>query len=150
MAARCPGAKVLGVGELVGWRLVFRGRGSGNYLTIEPAEGGRVPVAAWETGPAEERELDLYEDYPRFYDKRPASIACRMLGSGQEERVQGFLYVMHDGFPAGRPADSYMRACVDGYESFGFDPAILYAAREYSAALEEAENKNSGNAAWDS
>ena len=137
MAARCPGAKLLGTGILPGQRLVFRGRGSGNYLTIEPAAQGSVPVGVWAVDPQEEKALDLYEDYPVFYRKEFLTIDCHMFASGQNERVRGFVYIMRDGFPAGRPEEAYMRACLEGYSSFGFDPETLYAAERYSVRLAE-------------
>jgi len=47
MGYRCPQARPVGVAELKDWRLLFRGSGTGNYLTIEPALGFSVPVAVW-------------------------------------------------------------------------------------------------------
>ena len=48
MAHRCPTAKVVGASSLKGRRLLFRG-GHGNAVaTVEPYEGGSVPVLAWE------------------------------------------------------------------------------------------------------
>ena len=47
MQCRCPDAHVAGTAELPGWRLMYKGSGSGNYLTIERAEGYTVPVAVW-------------------------------------------------------------------------------------------------------
>lgn len=137
MAARCPEAKALGTGFLPGWRLVFRGRGSGNYLTIEEDGEHSVPVVVWAVSPEDERALDLYEDYPRFYFKKTLSLSCRELATGQERQILGFAYIMEEGFPAGQPTEPYMAACLEGYRTFDLDPEELYAARRYSGELEE-------------
>ena len=57
MAYRCPNARPVGTSQLEGWRLLFRGSGSGNYLTIEPAPGCVVPVAVWAVTKADEAGL---------------------------------------------------------------------------------------------
>ena len=38
MEWRCPRAKIAGYGTLQDWQLLFRGSGTGAYLTIEPCE----------------------------------------------------------------------------------------------------------------
>ncbi len=141
MAARCPEAKALGTGFLPGWRLVFRGRGSGNYLTIEEDREHSVPVVVWAVSPGDEKALDLYEDYPRFYFKKTLSLSCRELATGRERRVLGFAYIMEKGFPAGQPTEPYMAACLEGCKAFGLDPGELYAARRYSEELEERDGE---------
>lgn len=74
MGYRCPHAQAVGTAQLEGWRLVFRGSGSGNYLTIEPAPGYVAPVAVWAVTEADEAALDRYEGYPVFYRKE--HLAC--------------------------------------------------------------------------
>ena len=44
MSSRCPDAKKVGIAVLRGYRLMFKGSASGNYLTIEKADGYFVPV----------------------------------------------------------------------------------------------------------
>lgn len=44
MLRRCPGARVLGTAVLTGWELLFKGSGTGSYLTIEECGDGRIPV----------------------------------------------------------------------------------------------------------
>ncbi len=67
MAHRCPTAKVYGKGMLEGYRLLFKGTTENAYLTIEPHNGGKVPVLIWELQPEDEKALDFYEGYPNFY-----------------------------------------------------------------------------------
>ena len=55
MRGRCPGATIVGTAVIENYRLLFKGSKTGSYLTIEPWEGGRVPVAVWEVTAADER-----------------------------------------------------------------------------------------------
>ncbi len=45
MRSRCPHATILGTASPKDLELLFKGSGTGAYLTIEPHEGGTVPVA---------------------------------------------------------------------------------------------------------
>lgn len=64
MAKRCPTAKLVGVGLLEDYRLIFR-----YYLTIEKQKGSVVPFALWEIDEESEQMLDYYEGFPHFYRK---------------------------------------------------------------------------------
>ncbi len=59
MRGRCPGATIVGTSVIEDYRLLFKGSKTGSYLTIEPCEGGRVPVAVWEVTAADEQERIL-------------------------------------------------------------------------------------------
>ena len=67
MDYRCPDATVVGPVVLENYELLFR---RGGFATIAPKEGGRVHGLLWSITPECERSLDLYEGYPRFYDRR--------------------------------------------------------------------------------
>ena len=58
MRMRCPNASILGTAVLKDWELLFKGSGTGFYLTIERCENSSVPVAIWEI---DEKALDRYE-----------------------------------------------------------------------------------------
>lgn len=70
MAVRCPAAQVVGPAVLDGYELLFRGnrRGTG-VATIEPLHGSQVHGLLWNLTPACEQSLDIYEGYPRLYEK---------------------------------------------------------------------------------
>ncbi|MFI3175447.1 MAG: gamma-glutamylcyclotransferase family protein [Bacillota bacterium] len=74
MSMRCPTALIHKTAELVDHELVFRGSQTGFYATVEPCEGKSVPVLLWKIQPADEERLDIYEGYPRFYDKENALV----------------------------------------------------------------------------
>ena len=125
MRMRCPGARIIGTSVVEGYRLLFKGSKTGSYLTIEPWEGGRVPVAVWEVTAAHERSLDRYEGYPVFYYKADMELAVTLAGTGEVKTLPGFVYMMYADRPLGTPSNSYFVTCAQGYRSFGFDPCIL-------------------------
>lgn len=132
MGYRCPDARPVGTAQLEGWRLLFRGSGSGNYLTIEPAPGYSVPVAVWAVTRADEEALDRYEGFPVFYRKETLAITYTGLETAQKRQVEAFVYLMNDGHPAGLPTTRYMDTCEAGYRDFGFDAGTLLEARTYT------------------
>lgn len=70
MRIRCPHARVIGTAVINDYELLFKGSRTGAYLTIEPKEGGEVPVVVWEVTESDEAALDRYEGYPVFYYKK--------------------------------------------------------------------------------
>ncbi len=124
MARRCPQARPAGRAWLEGWRLAFRGGGTGFYLTLEACPGSRVPAGVWTVGGGDLLALDRYEGYPRLYTRELWPIAYQDQ-EGRERSGQGLVYLMRPQFPAGPPTSEYLEACRAGYRGFGFDPAPL-------------------------
>lgn len=125
MAHRCPTAKVAGVGALHNFELLFRGsRHAGSpcgsaVATIEPCEGGSVPVLLWKIKPQDEIALDRYEGFPSFYEKQLIDVK---LGGCP---AQAMVYVMTAGHQLGTPSEFYLNTIKEGYHSAGFDTQIL-------------------------
>ena len=76
MARRCPGAEPIGAALLPNSELVFR-RG---FLTIEPKQGSSVPVGIWRISDENEKALDRYEGFPKFYRKEYFDLPFLMPG----------------------------------------------------------------------
>jgi hypothetical protein len=133
MRRRCPDVRIAGTAELSGWRLMFKGSKTGNYLTIERGEGFTVPVAAWAVSEADERSLDRYEGCPSFYYKKELPVTLHEARSGETRPAKAFVYIMHEERRLGRPTKSYVDRCREGYAAFGFDPALLEEAFAYSS-----------------
>ena len=131
MRFRCPDAKAYATGVIENYRLSFKGSKSGNYLTIEPADGYSVPVTLWEVTPEDEHSLDIYEGFPTFYRKETLTVR---LADGTEE--EAFAYIMN-GHKYGVPTCRYYQTCEEGYMAFGFDLDILAEAFEYSLTQAE-------------
>lgn len=115
MEFRCPTAKAVGTAMIEDWRLVFKGSMTGAYLTIEPHEGSKVPVALWEIEPADEKSLDSYEGYPRFYIKKDFKI----------NDMDCFAYIMNEEREYGLPTEGYVAVCGQGYKDFNFNIKYL-------------------------
>ena len=121
MGHRCPYAVPLGTTELRDYRLMFRG-GSNAVATVEPHEGGSVPVLLWEITPSDEEALDRYEGWPRLYRKETVTVNFK------GKPVEAMVYIMNEVYPYGLPGDYYLDVIKEGYATAGFDTAVLKAA----------------------
>ena len=139
MRMRCPHATILGMANLKGWELLFRGSKTGSYLTIEPAAGGTVPVVIWEVTESDEAALDRYEGFPTFYYKKELRVQYKGIRTGRRRTVTAFVYIMHEDRPIGVPSFRYMDVCLEGYDTFCFNKALLYAA--YDKSWEESDHE---------
>ncbi len=119
MADRCPTAHVAGVSVMEGWQLLFRGAHVGAVATVEPCEGGSVPVLVWEITPADEAALDRYEGWPFLYRKE--TVEVKLCG----KTVKAMIYIMNEGRPLGQPSCYYYTTILEGYRNAGFDVEIL-------------------------
>jgi len=124
MAMRCPTAKVYGKGVLKGYRLIFKGQMENAYCTIEKKRGGKVPVVVWEIEPEDEKALDFYEGYPRFYEKEDVKV---ILEDGTT--ITAMVYIMTDKIldriHLNLPSRSYLGTVRQGYKAAGFDEAFI-------------------------
>ena len=99
MSYRCPGATVAFTGYLINWKLLYRGSRTGSYATVKKQKGSRVPVAVWNIDSKNEKALDLYEGYPRFYKKRNVFVQLK-----NGTRKKAMIYLLPDSATAGRPS----------------------------------------------
>lgn len=129
MGLRCPSARIVGTAEIPGYRLLFKGSRTGSYLTIEKADGYKVPVGVWHIGPQDERALDRYEGFPNFYYKKTFLLEC---SDGKRHRCMA--YIMHEDRLMQIPDLYYVGVCKQGYKDFGFDVKYLIEAARYSGS----------------
>lgn len=134
MRYRCPGAKPIGISVIPDYELLYKGSKTGAYLTIEPKNGGLVPIAVWEVTADDEKRLDIYEGYPHFYYKKEVRLPIR-LASGKIRKVTAFVYIMHEERSIAIPSMTYIRTCEEGYLNFGFD--VKYLDRAYRKSAKE-------------
>lgn len=128
MRHRCPGALVVGTGYINDYQLLFKGSKTGSYLTIEKAEGSKVPVAIWKVNEEHEKALDRYEGYPDFYYKKEIEIDFISIKRKLPHHSKAFVYIMHEDRKLGIPSSYYMQTCLEGYDRFGFDNRYLLKA----------------------
>lgn len=128
---RCPSARLVGVGELRGWRLTFTGssrRWGGAVATVmrvPQGERARVPVAVYELrSPRDVRTLDACEGFPRVYDCQEVTVYMpRRKGKGSR-RVKAWTYVKRNQ-DEGWPSNEYAAKVAQGYKDHGLDLTVL-------------------------
>lgn len=125
MAYRCPGSRVVGKGELHGWKLVFN-------LHAGIIHTGRkedvTPVIVWEIAPEDWHRLDRYEGFPRYYVKEEVET---YLDNGTMETC--VAYVMAPGRKGyAPPEDFYFNIIKVGYQEHDIDTLPLYVALDES------------------
>lgn len=115
MAFRCPDARLIGTGYIVGARLEF-------YLhaTVEKTgdQRNRVPVAVWEISEADEKRLDRYEGYPSYYIKETWPVH---MSDGSQ--IEGMVYIMNM-IRQSPPAKHYYEGIRDAYKKLGLRSQI--------------------------
>ena len=128
MKMRTPDAVIAGTGILKGWRLLFR-----KYATIKRRRGYSVPVLVWKISAQDEKNLDRYEGYPKFYVKKNLKLTLKSLDGQDLGRLSAMAYVMTDEAADIRgvspyPAPGYLSVIKNGYRDFGFRLETFYEA----------------------
>ncbi len=123
MEFRCPGARVVGMAALQDWKLAF-----GRHATIEPCPGRVVPVLIWEITDADEKSLDKYEGYPKYYYKENLDVVMTDFDGRNPRAIEAMVYIMTEIQKDGFPSELYVNTIVDGYRNFGFNMDVLHTA----------------------
>jgi len=116
MQMRCPNAKPGYPVTLTDWRLVFRG-----VASIEPSPGSSVQAALWWITDECEIALDRYEGYPDLYRKE------YFTWSESDGAIEVMTYIMNRSLIRS-PHELYFQTIFEGYEDFGLDTDLLFAA----------------------
>lgn len=130
MEYRCPNAKEIGTGKLKDHEMLFKGEEDNAYATIEPKEGAEVDVVLWNIKESDERNLDRYEGYPRFYTKKTVTVQME-----DGTQIDGMAYVMDRRHEIGMPSKLYFQVIAEGYVEHGIDMAPLIQALSNSSVL---------------
>jgi len=116
MRIRCPRAEPLYSATINNYRLVFRG-----VADMIKDEGSKCAIGVFNITEQCEASLDIYEGYPRMYDKK-------ILNIGGEEIM---TYTMNSQ-TINPPSELYYNSIFEGYEDFGLDSTLLERARANS------------------
>ena len=122
MAHRCPNAVSLGVAELPGYELVFRG-----CADIRPnPEAGMIGIL-WDITSDCLAALDVLEGYPTYYTRYEVPVFHN------DKWKYALVYKMNDGdiFP---PNAGYLRMLFEGYSEHGANVQQIYDAVDESEA----------------
>ena len=116
MAHRCPNAVSLGVAELDGYELVFRG-----CADIRPTPGTTMEGVLWDITDDCLAALDILEGYPTYYTRYEVPVFHN------NEWKTALVYKMNSGdiFP---PNAGYLRMLFEGYTEHGADVRQIYDA----------------------
>ena len=125
MKVRTPDAVIVGKGMLKDWRLLFR-----KFATIKKCKGFSVPVLVWKISEQDEKNLDRYEGFPRFYIKKNLTLAVTSLDGQDLGEITAMVYIMTKKATEARgvnplPSKYYYSVLDTGYKTFGFDGKIL-------------------------
>ena len=111
MRSRCPRAKPvfylngIRVNKLFGWKLVFN-----RYANIIKDNKSFVPIGLWKITKYCEKELDVYEDFPKLYSK----IYFKY------NSIKTMTYIMNSNKLL-KPSNTYMKLIYQGYKDFGLE-----------------------------
>ncbi len=134
MAVRCPDAKIAGMAALKDWKLTFK-----LHADIVPCNERVVPALVWEISEKDERNLDIYEGFPKYYIKKDVQVRMTDLNGDHPEMITAMVYIMakgHDKLEL--PMKGYYDVLVKGYEHFGFNKYQLeLALKEAKEAMED-------------
>lgn len=125
MAARCPGARLVGPARLPGYRFVVNAQG---LATVVPERDGSVQGVLWCIGARDEHALDRFEGVAaRLYRKAQLTV------HGPQDRPRAALvYLASDARP-GAPRPGYLERVVAAAEAQGLDPGYIAELRRWLA-----------------
>ena len=111
MKRRCRDSKYIGCYSLKNYKLVFRNYFlGGGVADVEKKKNSSVLGAIYKISKKNERELDLYEDFPKTYIKR----YFRLLGK------KVMFYYMPKKTKHILPSKRYLNLIIQGYKDCGY------------------------------
>ena len=122
MAHRCPNAVSLGVAELDGYELVFRG-----CADIRAREGTTMEGVLWNITDDCLAALDVLEGYPTYYTRYDVPV----FHNGEWKTAMVYKMNSGDIFP---PSAGYLRMLFEGYSEHGADVSQIYEAFDEAEA----------------
>ena len=111
MKRRCRDSKYIGCYSLKNYKLVFRNYFlGGGVADVEKKNNSSVLGAIYKISKKDERELDIYEDFPKTYIKK----YFRLLGK------KVMFYYMPKKTRSIPPSKRYLNLIIQGYKDCGY------------------------------
>ena len=111
MKRRCRDSKYIGCYSLKNYKLVFRNYFlGGGVADVEKKNNSSVLGAIYKISKKDERELDIYEDFPKTYIKK----YFRLLGK------KVMFYYMPKKTKHVLPSKRYLNLIIKGYKDCGY------------------------------
>ena len=111
MKRRCKDSKYIGCYSLKNYKLVFRNYFlGGGVADIQKDKNSTVLGAIYKISKKDEKELDVYENFPMLYSK----IYLKY------KSIKTMTYVMNSNKLL-KPSNAYLKLIYQGYEDFNLD-----------------------------
>lgn len=134
MASRCPGAKVYKRAYMLDYRLEFS-----SVLTVQRRKCCVVPGALYEITPEDEKNLDVYEGFPRLYGKKVVKVF-----DWEGNKIKAMVYIKNQ--VAWYPShESYYKICLQGFKDWGLPAIVLEQAQKRAIGCYTKAESDYGN-----
>ena len=101
----CPDAQKIKSLEIRNYQLEFC-----HHATVIPRRNSVVPAVLWEIPAGDEKKLDRYEGYPRYFEKKTFSVPLE-----DDIYLDALFYTMKLPMTFAPPTKQYLRTIKNGY-----------------------------------
>ena len=127
MKKRCKDSKYIGCYSLKNYKLVFRNYFlGGGVADIQKDKNSTVLGAIYKISKKDEKELDVYEDYPKTYIKKYFKILGKKL----------MFYYMPKKTMHVPPSKRYLNLIIQGYKDCGYKNNYIVISRNKKVKVE--------------
>ena len=127
MKRRCKDSKYLGCYSLKNYKLVFRNYFlGGGVADIQKDKNSTVLGAIYKISKKDEKELDVYEDYPKTYIKKYFKILGKKV----------MFYYMPKKTKHVPPSKRYLNLIIQGYKDCGYKNNYIVISRNKKIKVE--------------
>ena len=127
MKRRCKDSKYIGCYSLKNYKLVFRNYFlGGGVADIQKDKNSTVLGAIYKISKKDEKELDVYEDYPKTYIKKYFKILGKKV----------MFYYMPKKTKHVPPSKRYLNLIIQGYKDCGYNNNYIVISRNKKIKVE--------------
>ena len=127
MKRRCKDSKYIGCYSLKNYKLVFRNYFlGGGVADIQKDKNSTVLGAIYKISKKDEKELDVYEDYPKTYIKKYFKILGKKV----------MFYYMPKKTMHVAPSKRYLNLIIQGYKDCGYKNNYIVISRNKKIKVE--------------
>ena len=127
MKRRCKDSKYIGCYSLKNYKLVFRNYFlGGGVADIQKDKNSTVLGAIYKISKKDEKELDVYEDYPKTYIKKYFKILGKKV----------MFYYMPKKTMHVPPSKRYLNLIIQGYKDCGYKNNYIVISRNKKVKVE--------------
>ena len=112
------------------------------HATVAPNAESEVPILLWELEALDERFLDRYEGFPKYYRKEGITLEL----NGESEAM---VYIMNGDRPLESPTAEYYDIIEQGYKENSLDMSYLETALAEAIQSENLEMEEQMQMRWE-